>query len=524
MDGNRTRRTEVIRPDRVEDGGAHQALGHLHQAGYRSVMNLSTADPTTAPMLPDGLVIIVKEECETCRMTAPLLAEIAETTQLTVITQDDPDFPAGVDAVHDNELAVSWHHDIETVPTVIRVVDGVETERTVGWSRDEWRRITGLADLGESLPIMRPGCGSMSVDPDRVDRLRARFSGSPISSRQVEFASSEDPFEAMFARGWTDGLPVIPPTPERVLAMLAGTTRPPDEVVAVAPPDLVELTVEKIAVNAVMAGCLPEYLPWVIAALEAACTDTFNMHGVLCTTMGVGPVIICNGPGTRAIGMNSGMNVFGQGTRANMTIGRAVQLAIRNVGGGRPGEVDRATHGNPGKLSFCFAEAEDGSPFTPLSVARGMEPGVDAVTVFAGEGPKCIVDQLARTPEELVASLALSLQGLHHPKLALAFDVVLVIAPDHARILRDAGWDRDRTVEALHELTQRPGFELVRGADGVAEGIPESMGESPAVPKFRPGGILLAHAGGGAGLFSTMIGGWVNGTTGSDPVTVPVHR
>lgn len=487
-------------------------------------MSLLTDDPTIVPQLPDGLVVVMKAECETCRMTAPLLGLIASNETLTVYTQDDPEFPAGAGAVHDADLALSWHHDIETVPTLIRVVDGVEVERTVGWSRDDWQRMTGLEALGTDLPVMRPGCGSMSVDPDLVDQLRARFSGSPIASRHVEFARSEDPFEAMFVRGWTDGLPVVPPTIERVLAMLEGTSRAPDEVVALAPPDLAELTIEKIAVNAVMAGCLPEYLPWVIAALEAACTDTFNMHGVLCTTMGVGPVIICNGPGARAIGLNSGVNVFGQGSRANMTIGRAVQLTIRNVGGGRPGEVDRATHGNPGKLSFCFAEDEAGSPFTPLSVSRGVSPGIDAVTVFAGEGPKCIVDQLARTPEELIATLAAALQGMHHPKLALAFDVVLVIAPDHARILRDAGWDRERTLAALHEMTQRPGSDMVRGAHGIAEGLPEVMAGNPAIPKFRPDGILLAHAGGGAGFFSTMIGGWVNGGTGSDPVTMVVRR
>ena len=144
--------------------------------------------------------------------------------------------------------------------------------------------------------------------------------------------------------------------------MLAGTTRDPSDIVAVVPPDLVPVTVEKVAINAVMAGCAPEHLPWVIAALEAACTDEFNMHGLLATTMPVGPVIVCNGPGTRAIGMNSGVNTMGQGNRANLTIGRALQLIIRNVGGGRPGEVDRATHGNPGKISFCFAESETNSP------------------------------------------------------------------------------------------------------------------------------------------------------------------
>ncbi|MGA1345659.1 MAG: thioredoxin, partial [Ilumatobacteraceae bacterium] len=210
------------------------------------------------PVLPDGHVIVVKRECETCVMVTPVIRRLVDVLEVTVFTQDDPTFPDGVAAIHDDDLALSWHHEIETVPTLIRVVDGAEVDRTVGWSRDDWQRITGVADLGEDLPVMRPGCGSLSVDPDRVDGLRARFSGSPVRSRHVEFAAAEDPFEAMFARGWTDGLPVVPPTPERVLRMLTGTSRSPDEVVAIAPPDRVELPVEKLAVNAVMAGCRPE--------------------------------------------------------------------------------------------------------------------------------------------------------------------------------------------------------------------------------------------------------------------------
>src|SRR5205085_7061790 len=158
----------------------------------------------------------------------------------------------------------------------------------------------------------------------------------------------------------------------RVLRMLQGTTRAADEVVAVVPPDLVECTVEKVAVNAVMAGCKPEYLPVVLAAVEAACTNEFNAHGLLATTYFSGPMVVVNGPVTRAIGMNSGVNALGQGNRANATIGRALQLVVRNVGGGRPGEVDRATLGQPGKYTFCFAEDEAGSPWEPLSVERGL--------------------------------------------------------------------------------------------------------------------------------------------------------
>jgi hypothetical protein len=467
-----------------------------------------------APVLPDGLVVFVKHECETCRVVGPLLSSLGA----AVYTQDDPAFPAGASAIHDADLSFSWHHEIDTVPTLLRIVDGVEVDRTVGWSRDEWRRITGNVELGADLPVMRPGCGSMSVDPDVADALDVRFGGRTLVSRRIELAQLDDEFEAMFDRGYTDGLPVVPPTEERVMRMLKGTHRDPSEVVAVVPPDLVPVTVEKVAVNAVMAGCKPEYLPWVLAALEAVCTDEFNIHGVLATTMPVGPVIICNGPGTRAVGMNGGGNAMGQGNRANLTIGRAVQLVVRNVGGGRPGEVDRATHGNPGKISFCFAELEQGSPFTSLAVSRGFDATDDTVTVFAGEGPRCIVDQKARTAPELANSLAACLRTLHNPKLVLAFDAVLVLGPEHARVFADDGWDRERILTELHARLALPGSELVYGAGGIAEGVPAHLRDA-TLPKFRPDGILLVHAGGGAGLFSAMIGGWANGSTGSQPVT-----
>ncbi len=471
------------------------------------------------PLLPDGLVVVVKRECETCQMVAPLLAEF----DVTVYTQDDPTFPAGADPIHDADLAISWHHDIETVPTLIRVVDGREVERTAGWLRADWQRLTGIDNLGDHLPIMRPGCGSMSVDPNLVDSLRARFDGGTLRSRRIELADLDDEMEVLFERGVTDGLPVTPPTEQRVLRMLDGTTRAPDAVVAVVAPNLVEVTVEKIAINAVMAGCKPEHLPWVIAAIEAVCTDEFNIHGVLATTMPVGPVLICNGPGTRAIGMNSGVNVFGQGCRTNSTIGRAVQLVVRNVGGGRPGEVDRAAHGNPGKLSFCFAEEELGSPFTSLAVSRGFVADVDTVTAFAGEGPRCIVDQLARDAGQLANTFAACLRTSHHPKLVIGFDCVLVVGPEHGRVFADAGWDRTRLLAELHDRLQIHGSELVRGAADMAEGVPEWLANE-TLGKFRTDGLLLVHAGGGAGLFSAMIGGWANGATGSQPVTRRVER
>jgi hypothetical protein len=485
------------------------------------------------PVLPDGLVVVVKRDCETCQTVVPVLQQLAALTELTVYTQDDPTFPGDPAAIHDEDLAVSWHHDIETVPTLIRVEGGAEVDRTFGWLRTAWEAFTGLDGLGEDLPPMRPGCGSKSVDPNLVDELAVRHGGSILHSRRIEIADAEDDNEVMFARGWTDGLPVVPPTEERVLAMLGGTTRSPDETVATVPPDLVDATVEKVAIAAVMAGCLPEHLPWVLTAVEAVCNDEFNMHGLLATTMPVGPVIICSGPGTRRIGMNSGINALGQGNRANSTIGRALQLVVRNVGGGRPGEVDRAAHGNPGKLSFCFAEADHESPYGTLAGQHGIDAGVDAVTVFAGEGPRGIVDQLSRTPESLANTLAHQLQAMHHHKLVMAFDAILVMGPEHARVFADAGWDRDRIIFELHMRLTTPIEDLVRGAGGIEEGVPaqavggflspDTSAGPTALPKFRPDGLMLAFAGGGAGLFSSIIPGWVNGETGSKPVTRAVQ-
>src|SRR5581483_4953019 len=256
--------------------------------------------------------------CPTCRMVEPVLAQLDADphVELTVYTQDDASFPSGVGkVVLDEDLAVSYHHGIETVPTLLRVEGGVERDRTVGWSRAQWTACTGVDGLGQELPDMRPGCGSLSVDPTMVDELRVRFEGHRLAARRVQVGALEDEIETMFERGWSDGLPLVPPTEARVLRMLEGTTRAPGDVVAVVPPDLVECTVEKIAINAVLAGCKPEYLPVVIAGVEAACTDEFNIHGLLATTMPVGPVMIVNGPVRARIGMNAGVNVLGEGNR-----------------------------------------------------------------------------------------------------------------------------------------------------------------------------------------------------------------
>jgi hypothetical protein len=469
--------------------------------------------------LPDGLAVFVKAQCPTCAAIVPALQRMcASDAAVTIYTQDEPSFPPGVDAVDDSALEASWRAGIEVVPTLLRVEGGVVTESLAGWLRPDWERLTGVAALGEGLPEYRPGCGSRTLDPGMPEQLAARYGGERLHSRRVELSDAEDEQEAMHARGWTDGLPVVAPTAERVMRMLAGTSRPPEDVVAVVPPDLAEGTVEKIAINAVLAGCLPEHLAVVISAVEAACTDAFNMHGLLATTFFSGPVVIVSGPYARRIGMNSGINALGQGNRANLAIGRALQLVVRNVGGGRPGGVDRATMGQPGKLSFCFAEDDAGSPWEALHVERGLTASDSAVTLFAGGGLVPIVDQLSRTPESLARSFAAVLRAVPHPKQAIAWDSALLVSPEHGRVFRDAGWTKARLREELDGLLELSGAEVVRGAGGIAEGMPAAL-SAGTLPKFRPGGLLIVHVGGTAGLFSAVIPGWVSGAAGSEPVT-----
>ena len=473
--------------------------------------------------LPDGLHAVVKRDCPTCELTAPVLADLATRAGITVYTQDDPTFPEAIaDPVDDTELNISHQLKIEIVPTLIRMRAGQEIDRTYGWDRAEWERVSGLPGIGASLPAMRPGCGAKNVEPGIIERLKIRFGEAKFASRPVNLGSAEDEFEAMYDRGWSDGFPLIPPTQERVLRMLTGTSRDPKEVIGICPPDLEPATVEKIAINAVMAGCKPEYLPVVLAGVEAVLDHDFCMHGVLATTMFVGPVLVVNGPVRRHIGMNARGNALGQGNRANATIGRAVQLVVRNIGGGRPQEVDRATLGNPGKYSYCFAEDEEGSAWEPLAAERGVPRGRSAVTAFAGFGLQGIVDQKSRDAESLTRSFVNSLKAIHNTKLTGGPDAMIVVCPEHDRTFRSAGWSKQRLYDELHARCEFDGADVVAGAHGNAEGGPASLAGT-RVKKFRPGGLLIVRAGGGAGMFSGIIGGWSAGGA-SLPVTKEVKE
>jgi hypothetical protein len=243
------------------------------------------------------------------------------------------------------------------------------------------------------------------------------------------------------------------------------------------------------------------------------------MHGLLATTWFSGPIVIVNGPITKRIGMNARGNVLGQGNRANATIGRALQLVIRNVGGGKPQGVDRATMGSPGKYTFCFAEREEDSPWEPLSVERGFEAGKSTVTLFGGDGVQGVVDQKSRNAASLARTLAGSLRTVAGPKVVMGPAALLVVSPEHASIFREASWSKAQLKEAIHAALQIPGKELIAGANDIVDGLPEKF-KDKTLPKFKPGELHIVHAGGNAGLFSAIICGWIaSGSKGSQAVT-----
>jgi hypothetical protein len=471
---------------------------------------------------PANYVLVVKKDCPTCTLIEPVIQALARNTALSlkVYVQDDPSFPANLDGViDDSSLEYSYQAEIEVVPTLIRLTDGndaqSEESRIYGWDKEQWQSFTRIEGLGAELVNFKPGCGSKTQDPGMSEVLTLRFGKQILQARSVELAEAEDIMEACYDRGWSDGLPVVPPTPLRVMRMLNGSARDAAEIVGKAPPDNVPCTIEKIAINAVMAGCKPEYFPVVIASVEAALQDRFCMHGLLCTTYFSSPVMVVNGPITKQIGMNSGVNALGQGNRANATIGRALQLIIRNVGGGVPGGIDRANMGSPGKYTYCFAEDESDENWGSLSMDRGFGRKDSVISLFAGDGLQPVLDQQSRTPHSLAKSMAMSLRSVAHTKLFGIADAILVVCPEHRRVFREGSWSKEDLRKALHEELVTPGAEIIRGANDIAEGMPANF-KDKVLNKFRDDGLHIVTTGGTAGMFSAIIGGWVaSGERGS---------
>jgi hypothetical protein len=337
------------------------------------------------------------------------------------------------------------------------------------------------------------------------------------NARRLEFDSADQAQEYFLNSGWTDGLPVVPPTEEKVRFFLDTVALPPQEILGGIPERNRVFTAEKAAINAVMAGCLPEYFPVVVTAVRAMSRPAFGLHGVTATTGGAAVLIIVNGPLAREIGLNSGQNVFGPGNRANATIGRAVRLILYNLGGR---EFDRGTLGHPGKYTYCLAEDED-SRWEPLQVARGFSRETSTVTVFAGEGPSQVQNHGALRPESILRTLADRMRSLGSFNMLGDTEAVVVVCREHYQTLIQEGWDKARVRQFLFENAVRPLADLKRGGLLEAPIVPED--EKHLVRAVSaPEHILLIQAGGVAGRFSAFIPGW-GGRHMSSAVTLPIE-
>jgi hypothetical protein len=326
----------------------------------------------------------------------------------------------------------------------------------------------------------------------------------PLSSTEVETTGWPEAIEACFERGWTDGLPVVPATAVRVQQFLAAAGRKPDEVLFREPTRRRTVTVEKVAVNAVLAGCRAEYMPVILAALEAMADPAYNLHGAITSTGGSAPLVVVNGPVARALGINAGVNLFGPGWRPNATIGRALRLVILNCLGAQPGVLDRSTQGHPGKYTFCVAELEEESPWEPLHVERGFPPDASAVTVFAAEGPHNVLTHYGHDAEAILVTLADAMAGLGSFSPGQSF---LVLAPEHVRILARDGWTKPKLREALYARARRTLAELKRA--GKVPGPIASGDDARLVHRGEgPQDIFIVVGGGGAGGHSAFIPSW----------------
>jgi hypothetical protein len=327
--------------------------------------------------------------------------------------------------------------------------------------------------------------------------------------------------EAYYARGWSDGLPLVPPTRASLDAMLAAAGLAPGDVLGEIPERNAALPAEKVAINAVLAGCLPAYFPVVVAACRGLCRREFFYHGPATSTGGSSIALIVNGPIAAELGINATHNAFGPGWRANATIGRALRLVMMNVLNARPGLLDRATLGTPGKYAFCFAENEADCPWEPFHVWRGFRREQSTVTLYANNSLYGIYNQLAAEPEPLLRELADAICNLATPNVYGFNETLIVLAGEHSAVLRRAGWSRLRVQEFLLAHARRSVADFKRAAR--LPGAPSAEDERTWRHTIEaPEDLLIVFAGGPAGSWSACLPGWGKKWTRS--VTEPIER
>jgi peroxiredoxin len=495
-----------------------------------------------------AIVVFFETDCPTCQLALPYLNALAGAhTQVIGISQDDEPSTAkfvrevGINypVALDHGLELSRTFDPQSVPTFYLLdANGAVAQSLIGFDK------AGLNSLAQSLgqgpialpddgaPAWKPGCGSRHLEPSTdghssaASRSLFRSAGEPASRIRVD--DDQDAIEQCY-RLFGDALPVVPPTEQRVAAMLKACDLPPQSVIARIPPVYSEATVEKIAANAVMAGCKPEMMRVLIPLVRAVCDENFNAHGVQATTHFAAPIVLINGPVRNELGFWSKQNVFSNVARANSSLGRALQLILLNLGGARPDGIDMSAQGNAGKFSQCIAENEEENPWEPFHVDRGFERNQSALTLFAAEPPRGVSEHKAQRGDVLLRAFCSTLATVWSYRLCMNNEAMVVICPEHAKTLDRDGFTKQRVREFLFENTGIPIRYYAEPDSGEGTQLTGSYREiriqgEPCYQKFRSlESIFVVVSGGTAGKFSSVLGSWAAGPAGSQLVTYPIR-
>ena len=341
---------------------------------------------------------------------------------------------------------------------------------------------------------------------------------SKFASAVYEVADAVEANELYQRNGWTDGLPIVPPTEDAVARFLDAAKLAAADVIGVEPVRRRSITAEKVSIAAVMAGCLPEYMPVVVAAIKAMCDPQYALHGSTASTGGSAPFIVVNGPIRLAIGMNTTHNALANASRANATIGRTIRLILLNVLGGIPGHLDRSTLGHPGKFTFCVAEDEEDSTWLPLSVERGIPAGTSAVTALQVESPHQIMNEWTHDHKEILDTYAAAIRSNMLTYSIWEGNYAFVIPKQHREIFAAAGWTKQNIREYTFEAAR------VKRGEWRTVGKAAVAGRKDEEKVYRalrsPDDLLIIAAGGPAGGFGAILPPWYGKK--SLAVTVPI--
>ena len=500
------------------------------------------------------LIAFFETDCPTCRLTLPYLNKLSDavgdSANIVAVSQDSgcateelaKSLPIEIPIHIDRGLIASRAYDPLAVPTLFLVDRGRRLVATsTAFDKAEFNRIarqlcefSGVdvvepAGPHDGNPESKPGCTSRHLEPESDNAVPASvnvYSKRGERAGRVVLSDSDDPYEYCYEHGFGDPLPVVPPTVRRVERMLAATDLAPEEIIAHVPPSFGAATVEKIAANAVMAGCKPEMMRVLIPLVRAVCDERLDIHGVQGTTHFAAPLVIVNGPVREQLGFASGSNVFSNVARANSTLGRALQLMLRNLGGAKPGEIDMSTLGNAGKFSFVIAENEEVSPWEPLCENFGVDSRRSALTLYCCEPPRGVSEHKARTADVLLRAFCPVLANLWSHRTCLKHEALVVVGPEHVATLKHNGFSKQNVIDYLYENTGIPLSEYDDGGEGtqLTDHYEQCLIRGvPCYRKFRsPESIRVVVAGGPAGKFSAVLGSWQPGKRGSQIVSYPI--